>query len=300
MNLEFLIYPNNPLTFFIQENFPMLEPYRKRIIKLARLVYFYIYSFIFLQNQETLNWRQVPAHVRRMVVQKLDKSTRATLRQCSKHDRDLVDSSPTIHLDTVEIFVTKNYVSILIPEIQSSSFIQMFSRLEPLVGLLRRTRIKNLKIESYDSNHVGELFNRISTLDFNLTILAKFISWNCRTETSRELRKFLSILDRKCLREIHVKDAFLMNLDLLMETSKWKLIKNMYNQDDVFLEVEKNFLLKKVLLKIYTLNEYNTLELAEKFEIGDENLFENCENDQVYTFQELSGTLDRVLDVTKA
>ncbi|PIC51218.1 hypothetical protein B9Z55_001812 [Caenorhabditis nigoni] len=300
MNSELMIYPNNPLTYFIQENLPTLEPYRKRIIKLARFVYFYIYSLIFLKNQEALNWSQVPAHVRRMIVQKLDKSTRATLRQCSKHDRDLVDSSPTHHLDTVEIYVTKNYVSILIPEIQSSSFIQMFSRLEPLVGLLRKTRIKNLKIESYDSNHVGELINRISFLDSNLKIRATFVSWDCRTETSRELRKFLSILDQKCLRGIHVKDAFLVNLDLLMETSKWKLMKNMYNRDDVFLEVVKNFQLKKVLLKIHTLNEYNTLELAEKFEIVDENLFENCITDRVYTFQELSGTLDRVLDVTKA
>lgn len=215
----------------------------------------------------------MPAVFRKMVVLELDKRTRLNLRSCSKRDRAFIDENPyPNYFRNVAIFIDESKITVKACEgnyckldfYYHQKFSYSHSEFLPFFGYLKQTRTESLSIVCNDPIYLRLLLKEWEK-EPDLKFRAKFMDWSCRMESSRELERFLKLMDKNELKEVYCRGDFLPHVDWLMRRSYWKMIEHFYGRKNVFMMVLNNIRDKIIVFKLFVVDESLRLKMWKAF-----------------------------------
>ncbi|CAP31000.1 Protein CBG11947 [Caenorhabditis briggsae] len=223
---------------------------------------------------DPIDWPAMPRVVREKVVDFLDIKTRYALRRCSKSDQALVERSLKI--------------------------IEADEAATVLRSILKRVLTKNLVIECHKIHNLRRFLEAWAPEEHNVKIRTIKLTWNCQMESARELRRVLALVQNDLVTEVLVNDGFLINLDWLMRSKFWNLLKAVYPHQDVFIDVQKHCSLKVVEIYFVGVDDDGSCYKKEVLRTEDPSAFYEDDVDsihlprQTFTFSEITERLKRL------
>ncbi|PIC51213.1 hypothetical protein B9Z55_001811 [Caenorhabditis nigoni] len=262
---------------------------------------------------DPIDWPAMPRVAQEKVIDYLDIKTRSTncsryaLRRCSKSDQALVERTlKTIEAEFVflKIFDDKIDVDVMQKTFRGMFYFKTFTcpneAAMVLRSILKRVLTKNLVIECHKIHNLRRFLDAWAPEGHNVKIRTMKLTWNCQMESARELRRVLALVQSDLVTEVLVNDGFLINLDWLMRSKFWNLLKAVYPHQDVFIDIQKHCSLKVVEIYFVGVDENGSCYKKEVLRTEDPSAFNEDDVDSIYlprqtfTFLEITETLKRL------